>query len=483
MVGAVYLALVAAYSRPIQDDWLAIATVPHLSLWSYVHGWWSTHDGRFSGLTLGWLTIRLFGARAVTVTPLLLMALLWGSFAWAAHSCSRLGDRDPSRAVSALLGLLATVAVLASAPSLFDVAGWLSGSAVYLAAFASVVGTLALYAHAAVARRPSPWWSLPLVAAGYVAGGFDEITGICGVLAAALAMFNVRHLDRGGDSRSRLMLIAAGGGGALVGTAVNLLSPGSGQRARLQHAHISISAGANTAFQNLTFIRDDIHAGVLLLAIALGALAYRLFATSFGTRARRWLVTWALFLLVVPWLLTSALTAWAGSVESGDRSPFRAAFLLTGSVSLAVALLVFVALLHFPRLLSPGRGSLVALVLTAAGTFALAHKAAPTLTAERMRDTMLVRRDASIRSQLREHRRTITALPAPLLLVATQALDLSFGQSASRPGSLYLFRAYYGIPPRDKLRIVARQPSGYCLVGVAASWVGVQSCQELHARR
>jgi hypothetical protein len=199
---------------------------------------------------------------------------------------------------------------------------------------------------------------------------------------------------------------------------------------------------------------------------------------------RHWLLVWSAFLIVVPWLIVSAVTAWANATESGDRAPFRAAFLFTAAAALGLALLIAGILSVAPRLLSQPRASLLALLLVAAGLVALAHASIPLLRAERLRMHAVTRRAVSVQRQLASGRTRIELLPAPLLAVDTQALDLSFAPQAEQRAALVdMLRSYYDIPARDTVTVVARQPGGYCLPGVAASWVGVRSCQGLDAAR
>jgi hypothetical protein len=130
------------------------------------------------------------------------------------------------------------------------------------------------------------------------------------------------------------------------------------------------------------------------------------------------------------------------------------------------------------------RGALVALVLTAGGLLGLADKASPILRAERMRTQAVSLRSVSVSSQLKAGRATIWLRPAPLLTVSTQAFDLAFAPASAQPSWIVTFlRGYYDVPADDRVQVIARQPRAYCLPGVAASWFGVQSCQELDTER
>ena len=244
---------------------------------------------------------------------------------------------------------------------------------------------------------------------------------------------------------------------------------------------MSVSAAVHTAFENLTFLRADLHDGVLPLAIGTGVVIWQLLGPLSGSRARRWTVVWSAFLFVVPWLVTATLWS-AGSTESGGRSPFRAAFLPVASVALAISLIVWIVLSLYPALLSQTRATLLALTLVALGCVGVAHKADPIITAELMRAHAVSTRAASIRRQLGQGKHTIDLTPAPLLTVFTQALDLSFATPAQERSGLEAdLRLYYRIPNADVLKIAQHQPRHYCLPNVAAPWVGAESCQELQA--
>lgn len=485
VVGGVYLILVGVESRPIADDWSAFAAVPHVSVWTYVHGEWLTTSGRYTALTGVWVMIRLLGSSAVSVTPPVLSLSLWLLCAWCLSSVARTGHATLGRVETLALALLGTVSMLATAPSVFDIGGWFTGALVYLLAVVGVAAVVALYAHLSPRVAERPWRAGGLLwLAAYVAAGCHEITGALIFLAAGFGIATVRDLSTGELRRTRTIALGCVMFGALVGTAVNLLGPGSRHRASIQGARLSLSAAARTAWHNLSFLRTDAHDGVLLLALATGVLAWQLLPAPRSARGRRWLGAWGALLLVVPWALTSALTAWAGSTESDDRSPFRAAFLFTGPVALGIAVLVLLLLSAFPMVLRGRRAAAVALLLSAAGMAGFAHHTAPVISAERLRARAVARRDSSVHRQLAAHDRSITLGPAPLLTVYTQAFDLSFAPiGEQRTWLVNALRSYYGIPTHDRVTVAPSQPRGYCLPGVAASWVGVRSCQQLAAAR
>jgi hypothetical protein len=481
IAGAAYLILVGVDSRPIADDWLALASVPHVSLWTYVHGGWLTGSGRFTATTGIWVAIRLLGSSAVNITPPAMLLALWCLCGWSLRSWARAVRATVGWVEALALALLGTVSMLVTAPSLFDVVGWFTASFVYLLAVVAVAAVVALYGHLSprFAEMPRRAGALLLLVA-YIAAGCDEIAGALIFLAAGLAVATLRDLSSVEIRRTGTLAMCCVMLGALAGTAVNLLGPGSRHRASAQGAHVSLSAAARTAWQNLSFFRTDAHDGVVLLAIATGVMAWQLLPAPRSVRGRRWLGAWGAFLLVVPWVVTSALTAWAGSTESDDRSPFRAAFLFTGSAAVAIAVFVLLLLSAFPAVLRAHRATIVATLLSAAGIVGFAHHASPVISAERLRARAVAGRDSSVHRQLSEHRRFVTLEPAPLLTVYTQALDLAFNPAGDqRTWLVAALRRYYDIPGSDRVVATAMQPRDYCLPSVAASWVGVRSCQGL----
>lgn len=482
--GAVYIALVAIDARPIADDWWFIFDARHWGFATYMHNNLAG-SGRFSQFALAWPAARLLGAAAVNLTPVVLLALAVGFGASVLRGLAGLLHARVGRIQASFVALLALVSCIATAPSLYDTVGWFAAVVAYLAGVVAALAVVALGVTLLTReRRLSPWIIAGVGLLAAIVGGFHELVGVILTLAGLLAILTVRNLQpevAGWQPPASMAVVALG---AAIGTAANIFGPGAQSRAQAQGAHISLTAAVNTAVRNLSFLRADLHAGVLLLALATGVVVWQALGAVADVRARRWLCVWTTFLLVVPWSVTAALTAWAGSTESGDRSPFRAAFVGTGSVALAIALGVWLLLSLYPVLLSELRASMLALVFAAAGTFALAHKATPILRAELMRAAVVDARGTSIKSQYASNNTTITLAAAPLLTVFTQAYDLSFDPThKQRSGWVSALRQYYRIPRRDTVSVSARQPRDYCLSGVSAPWVGVQSCQELDAQR
>jgi hypothetical protein len=479
----VYIVLIAIDSRPIADDWWFASVASHHSVWASFGTYWNDETDRFSALAATAIALKLFGLAAVNAVPLILLGLLWAALARAAALLASTAGRAPNRVSAIGVGLLATVSVVASAPGLFDTVGWFTSSVSYLAGFTGAVW-LALWAvtpHGG-SRRACETLAGAL---GFAVSGFHELIGTVIVIAAALAALGAQLAkqeaahDRRGTTR-----YAALCAGALAGVLINVLGPGTADRASNQHAHISIAIAARTASNTLSFVSDDLHRGIFALALAAGVLGWQLVGIPPNRRSQRRLLYSILFLIIVPWLASSGVTAWGGSLEPGSRLPFRVAFLTTGSVALALILAVPAALYYQPKLLSDVRAALLALILGLVGLVGFSHRANPIITAERMRAPVVAKRDATIRTGIAGHRISILIQPAPLLTAYTEVYDLPFGSSQlARAWNLQNLRAYFGVPRDVELIARTKQPRGYCLPGVAASWVGVRSCQELAAGR
>ena len=483
LVGAVYLVLVAVDSRPIADDWWFASVATHHSLWSTFHVYWSGETDRFVTLALTAVTLKLFGLTAVNVVPLAVLVLLWGGLTQATRLVASANRKAIGWPQATGIGLLAAVATVASAPGLFDTVGWFTSAASYLAGVAAAVWLAAWIATASAVRT----WkhSVAAVVLGFIVSGFHELIGATIVIACVLVVICAAIESRG--LRTGLNMArgpAAVGAGALTGLLVELIGPGTAGRATDQHAHIAMLSAIRTAGHTLSFVSDDFHTGIFALALAAGVIAFQSLGPAENSRSQYRLLGAIAFLLLIPWLVTSTMAAWGGSLEPDYQLPFRVAFLTTGSVSLALSLLVPATLYYVPNLLSQMRATLLALLFVTVGLIGFSHRASPIITAERMRAQVVARRSAAIRAGIAHHRATIVIQPAPLLTAFTQVYDLPFGNSAlARTWNLRNLRAYFGVPGRSTLVALTRQPRNYCLAGVAASWVGVQSCQELHARR
>jgi hypothetical protein len=167
---------------------------------------------------------KVFGAEAVQVTSLVLLAL----FCVLASICAGYaGAGRRARFGAPLLGCLAAVGVVASTPSLFDTFGWFNSVAIYFAAVVASVGVVAWVGHVATAASGSTAKrSLASLAVGFVAAGFTEVMGLVIVAGALLAAANAAAMRRPGEGRKPLIAsLSAIALGAAIGVGVIFVGP------------------------------------------------------------------------------------------------------------------------------------------------------------------------------------------------------------------------------------------------------------------
>jgi hypothetical protein len=237
----VIVALVAFNSTPIADDYTTFVAIPAQSPWSWLHGYWMTLTDRYSNAVLMELTVKLLGQTAIYVTPVLLLALMAWFLTIAARNVGVIKGRSGA---AVPIGLVSTIAVALSAPSVFDSLGWFNAVAIYLAGVAAAAGVLAwvsyLLGSAAQQVRFRPAASFAIA---FVAAGFTEVVGVVIALSSLLAMANVAGAVAPGPRRRSLLqnfaTLAAGSG---VGVIVIFTGPGSGS-ARTSNTHRSWPRG------------------------------------------------------------------------------------------------------------------------------------------------------------------------------------------------------------------------------------------------
>jgi hypothetical protein len=380
-----------------------------------------------------------------------------------------------------LIGCIATVAMIVSAPSLFDTIGWFNAVAIYLAGLTAAVGVGAWIAHlAARVSVPGRKHLLLSLTLGGVAAGFTEVVGAVLVLGALLAAVNVAVVESSRERRRRLMgCLGAVAAGAAVGVAVIFFGPGTELRGQAQRAGVSLARLGVALVYNVGLIHSFV-SWRLLPAVAVGLAFWALRGPVNSVIGVRWLIVWAWFLMFAPLVVVAEMTGYAGW-----NAPHRAAFIATASMAASVAVVTYVvaglAVAARPRL-----GVLVvplALLAMAIGVGDFANAASPVIRAEHLRATLMASRAVSIRRQVQFHRSVIWIVPAPLIDPETEAYDLMYAGKPTWPFLVPAIREYYRVPARDGVEIIKRQPRGYCLPNVSVPWFGVRSCQQLARSR
>jgi hypothetical protein len=479
LVAAVVVILVALNSTPIADDIGVIPWIHNASPLSFLHGYWSGLTDRYANAVLLLLTVEAFGVHAVQLTALLLVALMCAFATIAARSA---GAGRRVRPGTPLIGCLATVAMIVSAPSLFDTIGWFNAVAIYLAGLTAAVGVGAWMAHlAARVSMPGRKHLLLSLALGGIAAGFTEVVGAVLVLGALLAAVNVAVVESSRERRRRLIgCLGAVAAGAAVGVAVIFVGPGSQLRSQAQQAGVGSARFGLAVVENLGIIHSFFISGGALLAVALGLAFWALRGPVNTLSGVRWLIAWFWFLMWAPLVVVAVMTAYAGST-----APHRTAFIVTASMVASVAVMTYVvaglAVAARRRL-----GVLVvplSLLAMAIGVGGFANSASPVIRAEHLRATLMASRAASIRRQVQFHRTVIWIVPAPLIDPETDAFDLLYAGKPTWSFVVPAIREYYRVPARDAVEIIKLQPRGYCLPNVSVPRFGVRSCQQLARSR
>ena len=480
LVGIGILASVAVHSTPIADDygWLTEITGP--SPLVFLHFYWIAATDRYSNALLLMLTVKVFGGGAVQITPLLLFALLWLFSAIAVRSIGARADAGPwdTGAGRAVLGCLAALEIIVTAPSLFDTFGWYNAVTIYLAGVVATSGLVAWMAYLATSVRVvRPRDVVLSFVIGMIVAGFTEVVGLVVVAGASLAAVNAFAAAQPGRRRRSLAIAyLATAFGAAVGVAVVFMGPGTRLRARMQAARLALGNLEHALINNLWYLHNAV-GWRALPAVAAGLLCWQLRGPVTGGRTARWLLIWAVFLIFAPLLIVAAATGYAGSQLAPYRTVFVATALAAAGVAVLAYLVVSAVVIVRPML---SRAVLpVASVTLSIGIGVFVVSALPVIRAEQLRATLVDARAISVRRQLQRHPSEVLITPAPMIDQHTQAYDLLFGDARQIDYVIDGIHQYYGIPAAVQLRIARAQPHEYCLPEVSVPWFGVRSCGQL----
>lgn len=468
-------ARVSMSTTPIADDYAFLSGIPGSDPLSFLHGYWATLTDRYSDAVLMLATIGAFGSAALKFTPILLLALMCWFFARMASDC---GVARHGPAVSAAVGVIGSAALIVTAPSVFDTLGWYTAVAIYLAGVVAGIGVAAravrLTTSSVPARRRQMLVSFLI---GAVAAGFTELIGIEIVLAALLATLHAATAPRGPRRRSLLGNLPAIAAGGAVGVAVIFLGPGSQARALHSHAGLDIGSLIQAVSNNLVWVHYTV-GWRLLPAAGAGLVLWELIRMPVDRRTIRWMLVWAAFLFVVPFMIVAVATRYSGASLASSRSMFVAtASMAVGTAIVSYALAATTAASRRSSIAT----SLAAIVAVGVGILGFTITAAPVIAAEHLRAHTVAVRTASIRRQLRRHAGAVAVMPAPLIDPATGAFDLIFGGRFQFDYVVLGIRIYYRIPPTVKLRIISTQPGGYCLANVNVPLLGIRACGQATA--
>jgi hypothetical protein len=478
LAATVLIVMIALHTTPIADDYGDLAQLDHSSALQYLQGFWLNLTDRYADAVFLVALIKPFGLAAIHIATPLLFALLCGFCAVAARVAS---GPAQSRRRSAVVGVVAAVAIAMAAPSLFDTLGWFNAVAIYLTGVVAAAGTVAWMARLAARRQPVPIAQIATsLVIGFISAGFTEIIGMVITGGALLAVANARMACATGARRRALVrayLAVATGAGA--GVTVILLGPGSNARLQYQHGGFSLTRVFEAVSANMVWVstfRWD-----ALACVAAGLLLFRLRPALIARGTARWLLLWCVFLFCVPLLAVDVSTALAGGILAAQRTAYIAIVFVGAGVatfSYALAAALYEARPRSVAALGPAAAFALCLAVVGFGSAAL-----PVISAEKLRQTALDARASSIRRQLASDPSSVWVTPTPLLIPDTSAEDFNFGHHAQYPWVVDGVRAYYGISAHTALRVRPSQPRSYCLNTITVPWAGAQSCEQLRAEQ
>jgi hypothetical protein len=475
----VILVAVILKTSPMADDYEYIPMVHGMDFFSFLHLYWSGVTDRYSNGVWEFASVRLFGIGALKVMPIALLVVLSGFGASIVRAVAEQAEMTASRIEWLLLGILGSVALVGTAPSLLDTIAWFNSVGLYLASVVAFAGVVAWISRSTItAARPLSFDAGVAFVIAVIAAGFMEAEAAIMLAVGVAALATGSRL---GASRRLMTLVAVASLASLIGLIVIVTGPGSAVRGQFQHAHISLGVILPSIVHNARFLLHDVRNATVLLPVALGVLARRLLGSPWSRTTRRWMAAWGVFMIAAPLVIVALMTTFAGSTEGGV-APYRAAFLMTYAAAFGVTLLTYASVSWRRFELSPVAARWALAVVTGLGVAALYHQARPVMRAETKYAARVAQRAALIKRELAVDRTTITVLPAPLLYQRTQAFDLAFNDPEHHDSGSWLLRfmpRYYGIPTPDRIEIPTAQPTAYCLPGVTLPWAGVASCERL----
>ncbi|MGO9791568.1 MAG: hypothetical protein ACLP8S_19315 [Solirubrobacteraceae bacterium] len=467
------LVSVAVHTTPMADDYGWLSSIPHSTPSGFLQGYWNGLTDRYANALLLLVTVKGLGASALQVTSLLMLFLLC---IFSAMSARRVVPVQHAGIGAALLGSLASVAIIVTAPSLFDTFGWYTAVTIYLSAVIAAAGVVAWMAHLAVSARKvgAPQTILSFVI-GLIAAGFTEVMGLVIVATAMLAAANALAAAQRPVRRSLSVAYCAAAAGAAVGVGIIFLGPGSRLRAHsLGGSHFGVTEISRALTENFWYVHFVV-SWRALPAFAAGLIYCWLRGPVADPATKSWLLIWTVYLMIAPRLIVALVTG----ISIAPVAFYRTAFIATACMTIAVAVLTYL----FASAVVDERPSMSVAVVPAAavavvvGGAMFVASALPLIRAEELRATLVAARAVFISRQLHQHGHQIWIMPAPLLYPQTQAFDLGFGDIKQPGYVLPALRGYYGIPTSARVRVASAQPPGYCLSGVSVPWLGIRACE------
>ena len=451
---AAMYAVEAMLARPIADDYRYFAVIRQLGVTHFLAHHLDTESGRYSQGLLVWSAYRIGGLASVQWMPIFYLAFLVLTTAATLRAFIPVFRGLPYLTALAAGGAAVMLAIVA-APSVVDSYLWLTSSTVYVPEIPMLMAA-ALALRAAMQRQPPGRrnaFAAVAVVLVFVAQGFYEASSL--LAAGAAAALLVAMLARR-DARN-VILAAAVTLAALAGLAVMYFAPGERIRAAAAGGGNVLVGALGAAYGQLQ-LWQSFGAGQWLLILALGLGLGALLARRTPARAvLRMLVTGGILLVAVPAACSFV------SFYSLNWAPWRTYTLSAAAFCWGSAMVVGAVTALLSRRLAGTRALSVLIAVAAfAGVIALVPAGSAVVSAEAKRASMMDYRDALVQEQLRAGKPDVLVYPAPLLYYPTDARDFEFTATQNKAWFGPGYRAYFGIPPTDKLEFVTHPPPGYC---------------------
>lgn len=454
LIAVVVISLLA---QPIADDFWNIPWVQHTTLPKYIYDFYTTENGRFTGIAVMGVFIKLLGGSlAVKLEPVFFTIALSAATSWLAWQLLSTVKYRLQKSIT--IGIIFTATTLLVSPSIFDTLGWFSASSFYLVGQFTMALAVAYYLFLFKADRIRKKHLLLIFVLVFLGQGLSEPIVALVCLAASIALIYgfVKHRAR--------MLNCVVWIASIAGASMIYFAPGERTRAGILHATPALHSMLINSLQDFELLWHTVYSWRIVLILIAG-LIVSFFIPRINNRSKRLKLALAgLALCVIPLYITSALTRYANVMTDGFE-PYRT-FGVPLLFVVAGIILLIVSLVHsLPKSVLEYKAT--ALYIFFIAGFVVAFLPIMTVVrAESLRASLMSYRASSISRQVSKGDKIITIIPSPIL-VKSQAIDFSYdtdyGLDSNRKSWIVgSIKAYYHIS-NYRIRVVPDAPPGYCL--------------------
>lgn len=276
------------YVRYLADDYCTAAIMHQNGFWPTQLYWYISWTGRFS-FTLGVSIVELFGMKAATILPALLITASAAATGWALLGLRKTGrPTAPSLAWATALALCITLGIIGLTPNLIQSFYWQTGSLTYFAPLVMFTLAAGCVLHASHSKQPR---GLAILAGllAFAAAGFSESFSLIqvGLLIYAVGLCALVY-----PNRQRLIATLAAAAGSIIGLIVVIVAPGNTVRFTNFPDH---QPPLTTLSASIQASRDFIHSALSLPLPRIGLISIVAVAAIFAitldrqiTRQKLW---------------------------------------------------------------------------------------------------------------------------------------------------------------------------------------------------